>query len=298
MRVFGYWKEQTLAWRRPARALNAIVLFVCLASKALAQVETYEAQLDIYPDQIGWRRLPDGPRQGELTIQDGWFTQTMRLPVEWPEPYGEANSYRMDLDHFFGVDAFFVEWRANTDNPAWLIDPLQVVTVVSASGNGPLYHTVMTDSAVALSRLYVPRIVVPVSAEEPHVYRVEVFADVYIWYIDGVVVDSGIPEGPYPDANAFLVWGARRAYVDATTSWDYLRVGRIPDAGTGDFDSGGYAGFWDLVPVLDCFAKEGPGIYSGPGEYAGPGCVFMDFDFDADVDLRDYAAFQSAYEGE
>ena len=272
------------------------VAILCASSPAQSNVRTFEG--DAYPEEVGWERLPVGANDGERALKNGWFIQTVRLPEGWPGPTGEFQFYRMELDRFVGVDAFFVEWRAITDNPGWLIDPLQVVTVVSAGGeSGVVYHTVMTDSAAALSRFYFPRTVAPISPGEPHTYRVEVYPDLYIWYIDGVVAASGLPEGPYPDANAAIVWGAGREYVDATTSWDYVRAGRIPDDASGDFDSDNEADHWDTPFVMECLAREGPDLFGGgPGKNAGPGCAFSDFDGDMDMDLRDFAVFQNVYE--
>jgi hypothetical protein len=154
----------------------------------------------------------------------------------------------------------------------------------------------MTDSLVQLLRdIFLPRAFAVVSVGSPHIYRLEVCANQYSWYIDGVLIETGTAEGPYPDATSRLTWGAQVTYEGApaaTTSWDYVRAGEIPIDGLGDFDVNGYQDMIDYYFVRDCLIKDGPGIVSGPGENAGPGCRFTDFDGDADVDLRDFADFQ------
>lgn len=281
------------AWTSIGLAMT--LLGLCL--KTQAQVITFEG--NAFPETFGWQRLPSGPPQGERLVEDGWFFQTVVLPDGWPEPTGEYNFYRISVAQFVGSENFFVEWRAVTDNPAWLIDEWHVPAVVSAAGKAAsLYHTTLTESAAALLRdIRIPRIVAAVWEGTPHVYRVEIFANQYRWYIDGSVTDTGIPEGPYPDVHASITWGVGREYVDATTAWDYVRTGRIPDDASGDYDSNAALTLTDHYFVGDCLTKNGPGIFGGPGENAGPGCRFADFDADSDTDLVDFAEFQNSFGG-
>jgi hypothetical protein len=289
--------DSALATRGVARSVGrrawpCAAFFGALAVCAIApaQVITYEA--NAFPDELGWERRPPGAPHGDRRLEDGWLIQTIEHDQDF---------YRFNIGGISGlVGNFFVEWRAITDNPEWLIDQWQVPAVVSAAGNGPLYHTVMTESTVALSRLYVPRVIVPITSD-PHTFRVEVLVEKYIWYIDGVVVDSGVPEGGYPDANAFVIWGAEVTYDGApaaSTAWDFVRVGRIPDDGSGDYDSDGSVTLIDQYFVADCLTKDGPGIFGGPENDAGPGCRFADFDADTDVDLLDFAEFQNLFNGQ
>ncbi len=67
----------------------------------------------------------------------------------------------------------------------------------------------------------------------------------------------------------------------------------IPDDASGDYDSDGVLKLFDLYFFDDCLTKDGPGIFGGPGNDAGPGCRFADFD--ADVDLLDFARFQNSF---
>jgi hypothetical protein len=148
-----------------------------------------------------------------------------------------------------------------------------------------------------LRDIYIPRVIVPISVGEPHTYRVEVYSDEYVWYIDGVVVDSGVPEAPYPDPNASVTFGAELLSdgyppPPTTTAWDYVRFGEIPEDASGDYNSDGVP---DYRFVHECLTNERLGINGGPDQNAGPGCRFTDFDFDGDVDLRDFAEFQVIY---
>jgi hypothetical protein len=277
--------------RRRAWSLAAVILVVGLSMPASAQVITYEGS--VFPDELGWERRPAGAPHGERRLEDGWL-------IEWlPEP--AQDYYRFNIGGMTSiVGRFFVEWRAVTDNPEWLIDEWQVPAVVSAAGQGAsLYHTVMTESAAVLLRdNFIPSVIAPISVDLPHVYRVEVFPDEYIWYIDGIVADSGIPEGRYPDPNAFVIWGASLTSdgaPPATTAWDFVRAGRIPDDASGDYDSDGAETLFDQYFVVDCLTKEGPGIFGGPENDAGPGCRFADFDADSDVDLLDFAEFANRF---
>lgn len=261
-----------------------------------AQVVTYEAS--VFPELEGWEhRLADTPG-ADRSLDDGWFVQSLDLPDGWPEPTGDADFYKRSLSEFVDVDQFFIEWRAVTDNPSWLLDHSQVPAVVSAAGNmGVVYHTTLTDSKTQLFRTTsIPLVFVEVLPGEPHVYRVEMRgSDSFAWFIDGTIVETGVPRNPYPDPTAFLIWGARRSYIDASVGWDYLRFGVIPQDSSGDYDSDSVLTLFDQYFVHDCLTKDGPGIFGGPGQNAGPGCRFADFDSDTDADLLDFAVFQNLF---
>jgi len=287
-------KVRTRSGWRAARPLATVILVAGLGVPAPGQVITYEG--NVFPEEQGWERRPPGAPHGERWLEDGWLIQSLAEPAQ--------DYYRFNIGGMTSlVGRFFVEWRAMTDNPEWLIYEWQVPAVVSAAGQGAsLYHTVMTESAAVLSRdITIPWVVVSFSVDEPHTYRIEVTPDEYIWYVDGIVADSGIPEGRYPDPNAFVIWGASLTYEGAppaTTAWDFVRLGRIPDDASGDYDSNGAETLFDLYFFDDCLTKDGPGIFGGPGNDAGPGCRFADFDTDGDVDLLDFAEFQNLFNGQ
>ena len=146
---------------------------------------------------------------------------------------GEADFYQRSLSDFAGEQAFFVEWKVETDAPSSILDSSGVPVVVSAFGTAAAnYHMTITDTRVQLWRgNFLPILLVDIEPGVPHTYRLELHgADSYAWYIDEQLIDSGIPEGPYPNSDSVLIWGARHHYFDNTTRWDYVRFGTFePD---------------------------------------------------------------------
>jgi len=252
-------------------------------------VVVYEC--DVLPESAGWEREIAGTPGAEREIADGWFVQTVDLPNGWTGPDGDFDGYRVTLSAFAAADTFFVEWRAITDNPGWLLDKDATPVAVSAAGNTPSYHTTSTADAIQLRHtVTVPDIVVPVVPDVPHTVRLEFpTSNSYTWYLDGQEVVSGTSTAPYPDTSSFLIWGVRRSYVDSTTRWDYIRFGVIPQDGSGDYDSDGALTLFDHYFVRECMAD------GGPDTNAGPGCRFADFDGDTDADLLDFAEFQNTF---
>ncbi len=293
----GSWNESRSSQRPPGPLTALSVVVLCFSAYAPAQVVTYEATE--FPEKLGWERRPAGEAQGERRLEDGWYVQTLRLPKGSEGPLGETNLYRIELAGFAGVPSFFVEWRVLTDNPAWLLDLWQVPAALSASGNETTYHTTLTDSVARFLRhVVLPIVYVNIELKAPHTYRLEVVdTEIFTWYIDGQVLETGAPIRAYPDPTAFLIWGARRSYVDATTAWDYVRFGRIPDDASGDYDSDGAVTGSDYYFFHDCLTEDGPGIFGGPDKNAGPGCRFADFDADTAVNLLDFAEFQNLFNG-
>ncbi len=110
-----------------------------------------------------------------------------------------------------------------------------------------------------------------------------------MWYIDGVIVDQGVPEGQFPSFDPQMTWRAKAAWLPNTTVWDYIRYGTIPEDGSGDYDSD------DDIDAHDFYFFQD--YLLGPTANAGPGGRFADFDGDTDIDLADFAAFQRAFTG-
>ena len=271
------------------------LLALCVGTGSLSANEgVIRYECNLLPEETGWRRVPAGQVQGERRVENGWYIQTLSVANG-----GSQSFFEGDIDVFEREPEFFVEWRAINDGPARLVEVGDITASMSAYGQADSwYRTTFGDSAAALFRdPFLPFVVADTSPGVPHIYRLEVYMDEYLWYIDGVVADSGVPEGPYPDANAGLSWGTRRNDVEsATTAWDYIRVGCIPDDASGDFDNDNRVDEIDRPFVIECIGRDGPGIFGGPEQNAGPGCRFTDFDLDGDVDLWDIAEFQNEYE--
>jgi len=124
-----------------------------------------------------------------------------------------------------------------------------------------------------------------------HTYRVELQSEqLYSFYIDGELIDSGVPIGPYPVSGSILKWGARHYQYEQFVHWDYLRYGVIPVDHSGDFDSNGVVDDVDLYFFVDCLL--GPDY-----DAAGPGCVFADMNEDGVADGRDIPDYIDAMLG-
>ena len=123
------------------------------------------------------------------------------------------------------------------------------------------YHWTIARDQVKLARdALLPILFFDIEPNIPHRFRLEVFgSELYRWYIDGAIVDSGIPEGAYPSASSFIVWQVRAHETDSTTRLRYLRFGRIPLDGSGDFDSSGAVDEFDVFYFDECVTRSAAG---------------------------------------
>lgn len=247
-----------------------------------------------FPERVGWERIVFTEISRDIAV--GWFFQYVDFA-------NEVDSYRLPLSDFVDASTFFVEWRVESDAPSSILDFSGTPVAVSAAGmSSAIYHFTVTDSRVQVWRgNSFPIFLVDIEPGVPHTYRVEVCGpptcdgDRYVWYIDGILGDSGISRAPYPTEDSFLIWGTRRQRFDSNTRWDYVRYGRTPRDASGDFDSEDGIYLRDFYFFHECLTNERIGINGGPGNDAGPGCRWADFDADADVDLVDLAAFQNQF---
>ena len=265
--------------------------FVAIACSVSVHGEVVVYEGLILPETAGWQR--QGTFDAERWLEDGWFHQFAELG-EWTEPVGETDVYRKSLADFVGVDDFFIEWIVETDIPASVLDVSGVPTALAASGNSVAsYHFTITDARVRVIRSnFLPIIFVAVEPRVPHKYRLELIGEQSCaWYIDDQLVDSGHPEGAYPAGSSFLVWGCRHDLFDNNCRWQYVRYGTIPEDGSTDYDSDGNLSTFDFYFLHECLSA------GAPGDDPGPGCRFADMDDDTDVDLHDFALFQTAFTG-
>ncbi|MCH7702427.1 MAG: hypothetical protein IID37_12145 [Planctomycetes bacterium] len=192
---------------------------------------------------------------------------------------------------FEGEEEFFIEWHMQTTGDSSEIDGV-APALLSAWSFGPvLYHfTIAKDQVRFIRDFDAPTVWTDIEPDVPHTYRLELFgADLYVWYIDGQVIDSGIPGAAYPSFTPSISWRAKSWFLESTTQWDYIRYGTIPEPSSGDFDSDDDVDLDDYYFFQDCITQ--------PNIDAGPGCVWADFDGDSDVDLIDFAHFQAAFTG-
>ncbi len=83
-------------------------------------------------------------------------------------------------------------------------------------------------------------------------------------------------------------WQATSLDSDSDGSPDFCDL-CVAGAGSGDVDGNGRVSPFDFFDLPDCLL--------GPGSPLGVGCECFDFDSEIDVDLRDFAAFQTRFAG-
>ncbi len=280
------------------------MLFRCLAAlvllcgvRGLADVVSYEC--GSLPTEAGWY-VGQNWCNTEEWVANGYFFQRVEFCEGYDPPAGQRSSYKHSLADFIGTAAFFVEWRVETTGVRSELPFTAPASLVSTNGGGVSYHFTISADQVRFIRDIpdFPILWPEIDPGVPHTYRVEQYGvDLYVVYIDGEVLDSGIPEGPHPAYDPRISMRAKAEFVESTTVWDYIRWGHIPIDGSGDFDSDDDVDGQDFYFFHECLSNDRPGINGGPDQDAGPGCRFADFDDDTDVDLRDFATFQNAFTG-
>ena len=264
-----------------------ISFVLVLAVPALGQVVSYEAKS--FPEQNGWKRI-ERSYWPDRWLDSGWFVLNPKIWHPDPPRQGEDDFYRRELDEFAGSESLFVQWRVETTGIREEIDAVAPASIVASGQRGVRYHfTISRDLVRFIRGAEYPLVWVEIEPGVPHTYRVEIRGEEhYAFWIDGVLIDEGEPtQRPYPTEDSFMIWGARAAWVESVTRWDYVRYGVIPEDGSGNYDSDEDVDEDDYYFFHECLAA------SGPDTDAGPGCRFADFDFDTDVDLDDFVMFQS-----
>jgi len=255
---------------------------------ALGQAVNYEADF-VFPEDANhpWERV--GTYDATRWLIDGSLAIEVDFGIWAPPPYGEQDFYKRSIAEFEGKP-FFVEWRCQSSAPNTEI-PGVGGSFINSTGRGVSYHFTITEDTVRLWRSnFLPILYFTVSRDEFHTFRVETSGgESYEVFLDGELVDCGTPPAAFPNASARIMWGAS-VYLDPSVNqWDYVRYGRIPQDGSGDFDSDEDLDLTDWYFIAECLNNAGPDVD------AGPGCRFADVDGDTDVDLADFAAFQGAF---
>jgi len=274
----------------------SVGIVLVLGVRAFAGVYSYEC--DSLPTDASWTLLQAWCDPKEW-VDHGQLHQRLDFCPGYDPPEGQEFDYRRSLAEFEGAERFFVEWRLQTDGHRSEI-PFGAPAGFSAWNDGTvLYHFVIAADQIRFVRdNLLPIWFIDVQPNMPHVYRLELYANaLYMLYIDGMLLDSGTPEGTLLALDPAINIHANAYFVESTTIWDYIRWGDTPLDGGGDYDSDGDRDLFDFYFVHECLTNRRPGINGGPDEDAGPGCRFADFDDDMDVDLRDAADFQNAFTG-
>ncbi len=258
-------------------------LVLVLAPPVLADVFSYEC--DSFPEDSGWDivQIYCDP---ELWIEEGHFFQHVDMCPSDPPPGGQKATYRRSLDDFIGEEEFFIEWVVETDADQSEIPWGGGAAFAAGSTGGVNYTFFITRDLVKLNRDNTLPIIFVDIEPGAHTYRLELYgADLYVWYIDGVVVDSGLPEGAYPSYNPTLTFRAKSYWLPNLTRWDYIRYGTI-SANPGDFNFDWEIDFYDLYYFHECLTTEA-------GNWAG--CAWADMDGSGGVDCDDWALFRKAW---
>jgi len=204
--------------------------------------------------------------------------------------------YRRSLEALNGQAPFFTEFRVETDGNKSEIPYGGTIVLVLGNNAGVIYHMTVSSDLVKFARdVDLPIRFIEIEPDVPHTYRVELDSKIYSFYIDGYLIDDGIPEGPFPAHDSEIVWQGNAQYVPCENAWDYIRYGVIPEDASGDYDSDVAVTLDDFYFFQECLTNERVGINGGPDEDSGPGCRFADFDSDDDTDLSDLAEFQNLF---
>jgi len=266
------------------------LLLTLAAAPAHAQVFSSEFCSD--PASEGWGPLLQYCKP-DTWNEDGWYHQKLDLEACPPGPGGGRDVYRRSLEPFNGTTPFFEEFRVVTDGDRSEILGGATALVAVGCSCPVIYHITVTRDLVRFLRdLDVGSSFIEIEPGVPHTYRIELYPDRYAFFIDGYLIDEGVLVGPFPAYDSRITWQGSSWFLPNETWWDYFRYGRIPDDGSGDFDSDAFVTLADFYFFHECLTNVRPGINGGPDNDAGPGCRFADFDADADTDLAD---FQNAF---
>jgi len=234
----------------------------------------------------------------EARNDEGWYFQRFD-PATCPTgTNGAQDAYTRWMTEYNGEPQFFLEFHVYTDGDRSEIPRGAPVAISIFNFYGINYNlTIASDIVEFVRDVKLPIWFVNIEAGIPHTYRIELYPDRYVFYIDTLAIDSGAPEGPFPAHDARITWVGSSWELPCKNAWDYIRYGVIPTDGRGDYDSDGAITSADFYFFHECLSNQRLGINGGPDNDAGPGCRFADFDSDGDTDLLDVAEFQNAFSG-
>lgn len=271
-----------------AGRLAGVLVFVS-AKVVSAGVYTYEC--DSLPPEDGWTLL-QAFCDPEEWVADGSLVQEVLMCDEYPGE-GQQFDYQHVIDESV-AGPWFAEWRMMTTGISDELYWTAPASLVVHNGSGTLYHFTIADDQVRFIRTLPqnPVLWFDIAPGVFHTFRVELLGEkLDAWYgvwIDGALVDAGIPEGPLFPAytQAAVNIRAKAKLVPSVTTWDYLRWGPIPD--DFDFNGDGVVGFDDLYFFQECLSDP-----QGAGSWVG--CAWADPDASGLVDCSDFAAFVAAW---
>ena len=251
-----------------------------------ADVVTFEGLNFPEVEDASWEYLPFCTP--ERWVQDGFLIQEVGFDCN-PPPHGDQDAYSRSLADFVGEEEFFIEFRMQTDGDQSEI-PFGSPAGLAAGGFSTVgYHFTISRDLVRFQRDdFQETVYVEIEPGSFHTYRVELHgADQYFICIDGEIISSGLPGGPFPDHEKNVIaWLGRAAQLPNTTQWDYVRLGTLPHNSSGDFNTDLEVDSYDLYFFQECMSSEA-------GNWAG--CRWADMDFDDGVDCDDWFLFLEAW---
>jgi hypothetical protein len=276
--------------------MKLVSVFALTAVRVHAQLVSYEPSFGVFPDES-----PVDPWMRDGTFDKGWpvdrwivndrFVIHAEIISEEFE-YGEVDAYRRSVADYVGVERFFVEWVVMADAPNESL-PGAAPAVVTASSNACVqYHVTISHDRIRFIRdvNQLPILYFDVAPDVPHRYRLDISnGDWYELSIDGVTVDAGLPECPYPVPSAVVVWGCGYYLHEATCEFQFVRSGELPVESSQDFDTDG------VVNLADYFLFHQYQTAPGVNHHRGWSCG--DAESDGDIDLSDFASMQNLFTG-
>ena len=270
---------------------TAVLVLVSATSTVSADVYTYEC--DVLPTSAGftllqaWCGCPPKPCEGNQWIEGENLFQQNGLC----EGYGGANfvSHMQPIEQGSTTGEWFAEWRMVTDGISEEIPSVAPASVVVSDANALLYHFTIADDRVRFLRgSGLPTVYFDF---EPgiHTFRLELYGEeldeIYLFYIDGQLLSSGVPDGPLFNpltGDAQVNFRSKAMLVPSTAIWSHFRWGELQVDGSGDFTEDGEVDQDDLFYFHECLTTDA-------GSW--PGCAWCDMDGDVDVDCTDWALF-------
>ncbi|MBU0719425.1 MAG: hypothetical protein KJ749_14350 [Planctomycetes bacterium] len=269
------------------------VLFMFVSTAVPLHAGVFSSEFSSFPVDEGWELIQQWCSP-ETWVAGGWYWQALDFEG-CPPPYGDEDDYTRSIEEFNGAMAFFLEFRVQTNGDRSGIPYGSPGGLAMGNFFGVDYTAFISADQIKLFRdVDVPILFIDVEPGMPHTIRVELDnhkPGTYTWYIDGEVVDQGVPKGPFPAYNSMISWVGRASYLPCENRWHYIRFGDLPVDASGDFDSDEDVDLHDFYFVHECLSN------GGPNADAGPGCRFADMDSDTDVDLADFAEFQVMFAG-
>ena len=177
-------------------ALRTVVLALVWATSSVsADVYTYEC--DLAPVPAGWT-LIQALCGAEEWVEDGFLYHHVELCPPWPT--GQQFDYFRPVEEPSTTGEWFAEWRMVTDGISEEIPAVAPASVVVSDANALLYHFTIADDRVRFLRgSGLPTVFFDI---EPgiHTFRLELYGEeldeIYLFFIDGELLDSGDPDGP------------------------------------------------------------------------------------------------------